>query len=460
MSTSTILHIKPEELESSEKRGIYTITIVGCEPTGVLHAYLFAEAGFKVIWAEPDQTVVDLLTKKKMLFSNRETDTKFWKHTRNGRLSITGNIKTAVVQSDVIGISTPINIDERRKPNHSNLERICKLVGSNIRKGSLIIMMAITGLGTMEDVLRPIVENTSGLKIGTDIGLAYSPMRISDEQTLEAAVAQERIVAATDKNSLSAASTILKTISRNEIKKTNNVKLAEAVFLFETVQRDTRAALANELALFCEKANIDYLEAQEFMNKNASCETLAPTIAVGSPQEEPYLLLENAENLNAKLRITLMARETNEEMVKHAVNLTRDALGHCGKTLKRSKISLLGVSQRLNEKNSPRKVLKELARMLEARGAKLNLYDPHSSNNETTEMQHHLKGSLNEAVDGADCVLIVTKHDQFKRLNLRKLKIMMRSPSAIVDLEGVLDPHKVEKEGIIYRGLGRGVWTK
>jgi UDP-N-acetyl-D-mannosaminuronate dehydrogenase len=59
-----------------------------------------------------------------------------------------------------------------------------------------------------------------------------------------------------------------------------------------------------------------------------------------------------------------------------------------------------------------------------------------------------------------DCIVILTGHKRFKRLNLKKLKIMAKMPAAIVDFEGVVDPKKVEMEGFIYRGLGRGVWKK
>jgi UDP-N-acetyl-D-mannosaminuronate dehydrogenase len=67
---------------------------------------------------------------------------------------------------------------------------------------------------------------------------------------------------------------------------------------------------------------------------------------------------------------------------------------------------------------------------------------------------------LNEAVEGTDCIVILTEHDQFKRLNLKKLRAVMKMPAAIVDLTGTIEPQKVEKEGFIYRGLGRGAGKK
>jgi UDP-N-acetyl-D-mannosaminuronate dehydrogenase len=99
----------------------------------------------------------------------------------------------------------------------------------------------------------------------------------------------------------------------------------------------------------------------------------------------------------------------------------------------------------------------DLVNTLEGRGAKTSIYDPFFTDVETTETQVQYKKNLTEAIEGADCLLILTGHDQFKRLNLQKTKAMLKMPAAIVDLEGVFDSGKVEKEGFIYRGLGKGV---
>jgi UDP-N-acetyl-D-mannosaminuronate dehydrogenase len=104
--------------------------------------------------------------------------------------------------------------------------------------------------------------------------------------------------------------------------------------------------------------------------------------------------------------------------------------------------------------------VKELAQVLTTRGCRITLYDPYFSEGDLADSQVRPKKSLAEAVEGSDCIVIIAQHDQFKRLNLAKLKLMMKRPSAIVDLEGIVEPGKVEKEGFIYRGLGRGVWTK
>lgn len=458
--SSSALNVKPEELDNFEKRGKYTVSIIGCGRIGVLHACLFAEAGFKVICADNDQTIINRLAKGNAHFLKHEIKLKLKNHVKKRHLNATNDVRTAVNQSDVIALTIPVKIDKTKKADYSDIEGTCKQMGLGLRRGSLVIVMSIAGLGVTEGLITETLENTSGLKVGTDLGLAYSPIRVLYGQTLETLASCERIAAARDQRSLNAASTILETITNNHVRKTLDVKTAEAATLFEAVQQDVSVALANELALFCEKAGVDYLEAHKLVRSDARLMFLLPTFADRSIQGQPYLLLEDAENLNMKLRIPTIAREINEELVKHAINLTKDALKNCGKTLRRARISLLGISQLPNIKSPPSKVVKGLAKRLEAKGAKVSLYDPYFSGKELSEIRCPFKKNLTEAVEGVDCIIILTKHNQFKRLNLKKLKIMMKTPAAIVDFEGVVEPYKVEKEGLIYRGLGRGVWTK
>jgi UDP-N-acetyl-D-mannosaminuronate dehydrogenase len=129
--------------------------------------------------------------------------------------------------------------------------------------------------------------------------------------------------------------------------------------------------------------------------------------------------------------------------------------------LRRAKLSILGFSQTPNTVDVPKNSLEKLAEILAIKGAKISLYDPYLSSKALTDLKSiSLKKSLIEAVEGADCIIVLTGHDQFKRLNLKKLKLMAKMPAAIVDFEGVVDPGKAEAEGFIYRGLGRGVWAK
>ncbi|HLE75680.1 MAG TPA: nucleotide sugar dehydrogenase [Candidatus Bathyarchaeia archaeon] len=450
---STVLHLSSEEINTIEKRGKYTVSVIGCGQKGVLYATALAEAGFKVICTDADQSLVRRLAKGKALFSEREVEAKLKNFMRTGQLSATNELKSAVSQSDIIIMTITAKIDDRKNPDYSEAESSCKQVGAALRRGALVIYGGIASFGFTEGIIKETLENTSGLRVGEDFGLAYNPLQIPDGQLTESISNQELTVAANDETSLNAASTVLGTITKKGVKQILDVKTAELAALFAVARRDANVALANELAVLCENAGMDYFEIFRLLVPDTREISFVPTIAEEDSRNEAYLLLETAENLNTKLRLTALARQINETMVRHAVNLTQDVLRSCGKTLRRARVAVLGTT-------GPKTTADTFVKMLETKGAKVSIYDPLLSKNEPSDMTRALKRSLNEAVEGTDCIVILTEHDQFKRLNLKKLRAVMKMPAAIVDLTGTIEPQKVEKEGFTYRGLGRGTGKK
>ena len=455
---SSTLRMKPEDVDTREKRAKYTVTITNCEQDSLLYSCLFADAGYSVICTDRDQTLVNLVAKGRTQLPQHETEITLKNHVRKGHIIATDDAKTAISKGNIIIINTPPEIDQRKKPDYSNLEKTVKLLGANIRPDSLVIITSTVGVGIIEGLIRETLENTSGFRIGAEIGLAYSPIRNPNMKASEKELAQEQIVAATDKTSLNAASTVLETISQGTLKRTLSVGAAETAALFEAAHREVKSALANEFAVFCEKAGVDYFEAQRLRTQeSATLSSLAHSDA--RTEDTSYLLLEDAENLSVKLRIVAMATEANGETARHAANLVGDALRNCGRTFRRAKVSILGISEMPNVKSPPKRLVKKLAKIMETRGAKISVYDPYFSN-ESADAGRPVKKTLTEALEGANCIVLITPHDQFKRLSFNKLKAVMKMPAAIVDLTGVLEPDKVEKEGLLYRGLGRGVWKK
>ncbi|MEM1538843.1 MAG: nucleotide sugar dehydrogenase [Candidatus Bathyarchaeia archaeon] len=455
---STTSSTAPVNLENLEQYGKYTVGIVGCGRTGVLHACLFANAGFKVICTDTSQAIVDNLSKSKVAFLNDEIEALLRKHLKEERLKVTSDLKLAAANSEIILVAVPVGLDEKGKIDYSNLERSLRQVGSSFRKGTLIIIASIVGLGVTEGLIKRILEEVSGLKAGTDFYMTYSPPVFSEQQTLKKLAKCKRIVAAPDRSSLELASKILGTITEAGVVKTSNVRTAEALMLLEAVHRQTRFALANELALFCEKTGLDYFAIQNLAKESLISELPPLAITCENHREAAAILLEEAENLNLKLKISSISAFSNEEALRHVANMVREALKECGKTLRRAKVSILGLSQTPNMTDSPNNVIKRIIEVLSIKGAKITLYDPYLSGKPATDFKPKLlKNSLAEALEGADCIILSVGHDQFKRLNLKKLKLTAKMPAAIVDLEGIVDPVKAEAEGFIYRGLGRGV---
>ncbi len=434
-----VLHLTPKEVDTDAKRSKYSVAIVGCGHKGIFFANAFADAGFSVICTDADASVVKKTTKGKTAFTNPEVEAKLKSHINAEKINVTSELKKAVSQTDIIIIAITAKADEQKKNDYRGLVNTCKQIGATLQKDALVIYVGVAGLGFMEGTIKEMLENTSGLKAGQDFGLAYSPLLTTSLQ-LESL---ELMVTAADKTSLEAASVILKNLTK-KIKEVNDPKTAETAALFTIAKQDTATALANELAMFCENENVDYFKILDILNLNTSA--FRPTILEQENKDEAYLLLEGAENLNAKLRLPALARQINEDMVKHAVNLTHEALHSCGKALRRARVAVLGPS-------NP-EATGAFVKLIEQKGAKVTLYDP-VAKKETLE-GGNVKTSLNETVEGADCIVVLSGQEQFNHLNLKKLKALMKSPSAVVDLAGKFEPRQVETEGFLYFGLGRG----
>ena len=456
-SASTIMKVEACDLDTPGKRNKYTVSVEGLGRIGLPTACLFAEAGFRVIGTDSDQHVVSLLKKGKTPYIEPELSMLLKKHVKSGCLAFTTDNKKAATESDILMFALPSDVDGKKKPDYSQVEKACKEVGTELRRGSLVIFAGTTGPGITETLFQETLENASGLKAGIDFGLAHSPTRAAPGKILRDIGTYARVVGAINGQSFKVASLVLSTFVKGGIVRVHDVKTSEAVKLFENVHRDVNLALANDFALLCEKIGIDYLEAQEAANTQPYCHLLVPGIVSGHIPKDPYLLLEEAENIGAKLRLLELARKINDEMLEHTVQLVRDALRQGEKTLRRARITVLGVSYRANIKEPSGTKTKELVNMLTRKGAIVHVFDPLYSYNELKEMGYPAERTLTKTIEGADCLVILVGHTRFKRLSSRKTKFLMRKAAAIVDMGHIIDPVKAEREGFVYRGVGRGV---
>ena len=447
-----VLHLKTEDVDTPEKRGGYTVALIGCGPKAIRYALAFADAGFKVLCADADQSVIKRLSKGNLHLGDRQAESKFKHLIRKEQLNVTSDLKAAVSRCDILIITVGVKIDEKKNGDTSEIAGVCKQVGTTLQKGSLIVYCGVAGIGAVETVVKESIENTSGLMAGEDFGIAYWPTYNSTMYSEQQVGDEELVISSNDKSSLNSATSIFQQIARKDVKRSSNIKVAELAMLFAAVKRDVGEALANEMAMFCERAGLDYIEVAKLLETDIHGANFIPTISDETNSDEAYVLLENAENLNVKFRLPAIARQVNEEMVKHAVSLVQDALHDGGKTLRRARVALLGATKAGTAAAT-------FVELLRTKGAKVTRYDPSFSITDQSE-EPSLKKTLNETVEGTDCLVIMSSQEQLKRLNLKKLHALMKSPAAIVDLVGVAEPGKVAGNGFIYRGLGRGAWKK
>lgn len=442
-----VLGLKPSEIDLIENREKQVISIIGCRQAGIQFAIAFAEAGFRVICNDDDQNLLQLLLKGKTPYFNREIEAKIKTNIKKGRITTESDIKTAVSKSRIVILTTPAKINTRNKLNLSKIERNCKKIGEVLNTKMLFIYGTIANIGYIENNIREILENTSGLKTAKDFGLIYCPLH-STNNFQEQFTSRELIIAGFDKSSLKAAEVLFKSITKNEIKLILDLKKLEAAMLFSIARKDLFTAFSNEIAIFCEKSGLDFFEINKIMQDIGA--NSFQEVGIGLEEKSKfYILLENADTNALEIKISALARKINEGLNRHSIKLIQKALRMCGKTLQRAKIAIIGSI-------GSRTTALELVKLIERKGAKIKLYDPFLPKKNLYDEKQVYKRSMDEAVESTDCLIILNNHKKIRRLNFKKLSAMMKKPAAIIDLAGTIRPKKAEKEGFTYYGLGRG----
>lgn len=462
MSSQPPLSLEPGEIAVRIRDGALTIGVVGLGWMGLPTACLYADAGARVIGVDMNPKVVERVSKGDPPLEEPGLEVMLKKSIKSGKLTATTSTEEATANSDIIFIVVPTMIDRQKRADYSAVEDACTGIGKGIRNGSLVIFESTCGPGVTERVVKGTIEKYSGLVAGQGFGIAYSPIRAMGGRALQDMQSYGKIVGATDKKSLEAACAALSVVVKGELIRVRDIRTAELSKLFETIYRDVNIALANEFALLCEEIGVDYTEAMTAANSQPYSHLHQTGAGVGGHclPVYPYLLATEAYALDTKLRLVLDARKINDFMPRHVAKLASDGLRICGKSLKRAKVVVLGISYRPNVKELRYSPSLELISILKKRGSKVTAYDPLYSASEMESLGLTSDASRRRAVEKADCVVLSVGHDDFKKMDTIELAAHMSKQGLIIDCTGILDPASVEKSGLVYRGTGRGLWTR
>ena len=454
--------LSAEEIRKTFQKGEATLAVAGLGWMGLSVACLYADAGARVVGVDKDPRIVNAVNKSECPHSEHGLATLLRKNVREERLSATTDMEEAASRSEAILIAVPTAIDENKRADYSAIENVAKKIGSKLNGGVCVIVESTCAPGVTEKLIQPMLEKHSGLKAEDNFGLAYSPIRAMIGKALADIKTYPKIVGGVGPKSLKVAGSIAEVVSEGGIIKVSNTKTAEAAKIFETVYRDVNIALANEFATLCESEGIDYFEAAEAVNTQPYSHLHRPGIGVGGHclPLYPYLLLTEARSVGVKMILVKDSRRLNEDMPRHTLHLISDSLRKCNRSITRSKITILGVSYREEVKEIRYSPALELIRLLNRRGARVTVYDPMFKLSEIEAMGYKSQPSLKMALHGAHCAVITVAHDEFRHVSVKAFEAAMTSPAAIVDCCSVLNAKDVEKSGLIYRGVGRGIWTK
>ena len=444
-----LLGLNREEVKQAFKEGKVTIAVYGLGKMGLPLAAVFAEHGANVIGVDINEKVVNNINNG-INHINEEPglDELVRKNVEEGRLRATTDGVWAAKQADVMIIIVPTLTDDRGNLKLDPVYDVVRKISQGLEKGDIIITEATMPPGTTESLIAILKE--SGLKLG-EFGLAHAPERTMTGTAIRDITGQyPKIVGASDEKTLEAVVGIYETINKKGVIPMSSIKAAEAVKVFEGVYRDVNIALANELALWCEEYGLDALEVFKAANTQPYCHLHMPGAGVGGHciPYYPWFIINLAKKTNPRLIKT--AREVNDSMPHHVVELVIKGLNEIGKSLKGSNVLVLGLTFRGGVKEFTKSPAILIIKELKEWGAKVYAYDPLCTPEDAKRFGAEWKEDFKEI----DAIVIVTDHKEFKNLDLDKISKQVRS-KVIIDGRNVLDAEKVVKLGFIYFRVGR-----
>jgi len=361
---------------------------------------------------------------------------------KKGAFKVVDEISTCQdAEAVLIDVQTPTNTD--KTPNYDSLKEVSEAIGKFMKHGTLVVVESTVAPGTTDNIVKPILEKSSGMKAGKDFYLAFCYERVMVGRLIKNMVELPRIVGGVDEESTKRAAELYSHIVKAKLYPTDALT-AEVTKVVENTYRDVNIAFANEVALICESLGVDVFRVRELVNtlpndptnpaSNPIRNMHYPGGGVGGHclPKDGWLLkygLDTFGKFKLFPKMIVSTRETNDSMPMHVADLVEDALAEHSKKLKEAKIAILGVAFLENTDDTRNTSSAVLYSELKKRGAKPVLHDPI-----VRDFDLPFTKDLDEALSKADAVVLSTKHKEYLKLDLKELKNKLATP-VLVDVE-------------------------
>ena len=441
------------------------ICVIGVGTIGLPLATFLAKNGFSVKGLDVNEQRVNEINSGNTIYEYQND----LKTLVNGKkLVVTTDVKVALEKAEIIFICVPTPLNESNEMDISNLIEVAKRIKDHLKKGMLLIFESSVAIGTTSKIAS-YIENLTNLKFGVDLGLAYCPERYNptpmekthhDKQFNSMARGVtfsldkiSRIVGGIDKKSTELTKAIYSQFIVSDVIAVSSIETAEATKLIENIFRDVNIALVNEFAKIFPKFNLDIFEIIDAAKtKPFGFMPHYPGAGVGGEciPVDTWYLISQAEQLGVKSELMKVARQINDSMPSHMVQMLESELKKNNKEINSSKISILGLCYKKNIPDIRLSPALEIISILKEKKADVVICDPVFNNTKSPVTLV----SLNDVFKGTDAILLVTDHDVFSSLNFSDIKKQVRTP-LIIDGRNFFLRSKLEELGFVYCAIGK-----
>lgn len=461
MENSGILNLDVNEYAKKINDNSIKVAVIGLGRIGLPTAVAISRTNFSTIGMDINNEIVEFVNKGKLKVDDEPgLENALQNVLKNEKFIATTKISESVSIADIIIVCLPTPLENKtKKTDYQFLLKGCSEIAKYLKKKSLVIIESTVGPGIVENEVIPILEKYSDFKVGENFGVASCPERANPSTILTDFNKIPRVVGGIDEKSTKFASMFYEFIFKINVVSVKNCKTANAVKVVENVFRDVNVAFMNEIAIFCDRMGIDVNELIEGCKTKYNFIPHFPGPGVGGPclPVNPYQLLDAPESKDI-LQVVRTARKINSEMPEYIIKLVIDVLKDVNKSAENVTIGILGISYKPNVGDIQLTPIKNIVDELKRMNSTIKIFDPYFINKEFSSIK--IEESFEKLVKDCDVLILGTDHDEFLNMDYNFVKNQMNSFGIIIDTRGKLSPSEISKEGLIFRGVGRGETSK
>ena len=410
----------------------WDVGIVGAGYVGVPLAQAFADAGCRVLLVDALPTVVEALNRGESHIGDVSSE-ELRPHVEAGRIAAT--LEHALLRhAEAVLLALPTPLTKQREPDLAYVESGARELAKVLRRGQVVVLESTTYPGTTREIVKPILEEGSGLRAGEDFHLAMSPERVDPGRTDWTTRTTPKIVGGLTPECTEAAAAVYR-VAVETVHTVSTPEAAELTKLLENIFRSVNIALVNELAQLCDRMGIDVWEVVEAAaSKPFGFMPFQPGPGLGGHciPLDPYYLSWKAREYDFSTRFIELSGEVNNNMPYFCRSVISQAMNHgLQRSLSGSRILLLGVAYKADIDDTRESPAEKLLQLLRNAGAEVAYHDPH-----VPEFDGLSSSPLEP--EGYDCVVIVTAHSAIDYGEL------VRRARIVVDFRNATRGHELE----------------
>ncbi len=433
------------------------ILVLGLGYVGLTLSMILADNGFSVTGYDNDKKVVKSLKNKKPTFYEKGIQ-GYIDSQIGSNCKIISNLKNINCDIYFITVGTPVN-NSSKKPDLYSLKESVKEISKILKKNDLVILRSTVPIGTTRNIVKPIIEKYSKLKVGLDIFLAFCPERTLEGQALEELKKLPQIIGGYCNKSFEIAEKLFSQYAFTVIN-VESLEAAEFSKLIDNTFRDTMFAYSNELSLLSEKLNLNLPEIIDKVNLGYSRNRIPkPSPGVGGPclTKDPFILNRSFIKNKINSELIIGARNVNIKVLKNIYKKTLKILQKNGKDIKKCKIFISGFAFKGYPETSDMRssTTIDFLNMLKKNKVK-NIFghDFKVSKKDISELGIKYC-SFESGIKNADATFIMNNSLRYKEFKIFSLVNKMKKPGLFFDCWQIFQPDEIKNiPGINYTSVG------